>query len=120
MTTWVGTPRRGLAVFGCLARCAALLPGLAAFGRLSRDAGAEHVGADDRDAREDEDPQDREVGEADQHEGQLGQDSLTLVSRRRDMVVLPILIVAPSASVALLDALAVDRASRWWNRGRAR
>ena len=46
---------------------------------LPGDAGAEHVGADHRDAGQHEDPQDREVGEPDQDQGQLGQDALTLV-----------------------------------------
>ena len=64
--TWVGAPRRllgDLAVLGAL-------PPRGGPGRVG-DPGAEHVGADHRDRGQHEDPEDREVGEADEQEGQL-------------------------------------------------
>ncbi len=65
-STWVGAPRRALAGLGgrglrWAAACAGAL----------RDPGAEHVGADHRQRRQHEDPQDRQVGEPDQEQGQL-------------------------------------------------
>ena len=70
--------------------------------------GAEHVGADHRDAGEHEDPQDREVARTGSGPGSARTRRHPRV-RCRVMVVLPILIVAPSARVAFSTRLPLTR-----------